>query len=366
MLQQCATSTTACAIRPRKALQDKSDSTLPFPFKLHQLLEEAEGCGADHVISWLPSGEAFKIHDPEAFLNSVMTKYFKMTKIKSFTRQLVGRICCMGLAISRRLLTHLTCRSSFLVLQYIYGFTKISKGPNMGGFFHPEFRREDQKACMTLSRRDGKEDRRVKANKPKMMEDLQRNLARGRAMSCVGITVKLDESTGGLPSVRNARIPQSLLKSFPTSLSYDGITNQKMTERTGRPKRAFSLFDQTFGDDLALDDFFASPTLGPISALETKALPAPPCSLRIDFSKQPLPRLSLQRFPDEMKSVDNSFWRAPQLVNSNASNDPFQVEPRSIEEMLQTFQEEGVSPFPTNSIFGSENFAENHLQMMET
>lgn len=93
MLQQCPTSdpgvVCSVAIRPRKALVDKSESTLPFPFKLHQLLEEAEECGTDHIISWLPSGEAFKIHDPDVFLDSVMTKYFKMTKIKSFTRQLV-------------------------------------------------------------------------------------------------------------------------------------------------------------------------------------------------------------------------------------------------------------------------------------
>lgn len=47
----------------RKPLVDKSDSTLPFPFKLHQLLEEADEYGTDHIISWLPSGEAFKVRD---------------------------------------------------------------------------------------------------------------------------------------------------------------------------------------------------------------------------------------------------------------------------------------------------------------
>jgi antirestriction protein len=74
----------------RKELVDKSSSTLPFPFKLHQLLEEAEDCCIDHIVSWLPSEEAFKIHDPDAFVSSVMTKYFKQSKIKSFTRQLVS------------------------------------------------------------------------------------------------------------------------------------------------------------------------------------------------------------------------------------------------------------------------------------
>lgn len=236
----------------------------------------------------------------------------------------------------------------------------------MGGFFHPEFRRDDQKACMTLSRRDGKEDRRVKANKPKMLEDLQRSLARGRAMSCIGSTGKEEDKSAGIQSVRNTRIPQSLLKSFPSSLSQDRTDYDELTESSVRPKKAYSLFDQTFGDELDMDDLFVSPTLGPISALETKALPAPPCSLRIDLSKQLPPRPSVQRFPEDIKSTNMSLWSSSQLMTCDTNNDPFHVEPRSIEEMLQTFQEDGKNPFPTSSFFGPDHFAENSFQMMET
>jgi hypothetical protein len=60
---------------------------LPFPLKLHRLLEEAEKKRSDHIVSWLPDGKAFKIHDPEQFCNTVMAAYFKQTKLKSFTRQ---------------------------------------------------------------------------------------------------------------------------------------------------------------------------------------------------------------------------------------------------------------------------------------
>jgi hypothetical protein len=60
---------------------------LPFPLKLHRLLEEAEKKCSDHIVSWLPDGKAFKIHDPEQFCNTVMAAYFKQTKLKSFTRQ---------------------------------------------------------------------------------------------------------------------------------------------------------------------------------------------------------------------------------------------------------------------------------------
>ena len=232
----------------------------------------------------------------------------------------------------------------------------------MGGFFHPEFRRDDQKACMTLSRRDGKEDRRVKANKPKLLEDIQRNRARLRSAS----NTSVEQPTMSLSSVKDSRIPPSLLD-FPTLPFGVRAGNNSLSEPTTRAKRAFSLFDQTFGDDLNMDDFFACPTLGPISAVETKALPAPPSSLRIDFSKQPLPRPSIQQFTESTKRMDALFWKGPQQVLSNSNNDHLQaVEPRSIEEMLHTFHDERVNPFPVSSLFTPDNFAGNPLQLMET
>lgn len=238
----------------------------------------------------------------------------------------------------------------------------------MGGFFHPDFRRDDQKACMTLPRRDGKEDRRVKANKPKLLEDIQRSRSRGRSTSCVASNTNVEQSTMSLSSVKDSRIPSSLLDfpALPVPFGPTGGSNSQ-SESTIRSKRAFTLFDQTFGDDLTMDEFFAGPTLGPISSFETKALPAPPSSLRIDFSKQPLPRPAVQHFPENTKSMDTLLWKTSQQLMSNSSNnDHFHVEPRSIEEMLNTFHDDRVNPFPVSSFFASDHFPENPLQLMET
>lgn len=249
----------------------------------------------------------------------------------------------------------------FPLLQYIYGFTKISKGPNLGGFFHPEFRRDDQKACLTLSRRDGKEDRRVKKNRPKMLEDLQRSLAKSKPTS--GICSKSPDLPASLPSIRNMRLPQSLLSTFPTSLPLGN--NGPSMEGAPRPKKAaLTLFDQTFGDDLDMDDIFGSPSLGPISSLETRALPGPPGSLRLDFSKQPLPRPAFPQWNEEPKSIELP-WKAPQQVTS-APMDPFGVEPRSIEEMVSYgFADEGLHGLASHSFMGHEHMAESFLQPME-
>lgn len=62
-----------------------------FPQKLHDMLEiaSAKGFGSSsNAVSWLHHGRAFKIHDEQTFMNSIVPKYFRQTKIRSFYRQL--------------------------------------------------------------------------------------------------------------------------------------------------------------------------------------------------------------------------------------------------------------------------------------
>ncbi len=59
-----------------------------FPMKLRRLLDDAVEEGNEHIISWLPNGKAFKIHDSDAFTDVILKRYFRQTRFKSFTRQL--------------------------------------------------------------------------------------------------------------------------------------------------------------------------------------------------------------------------------------------------------------------------------------
>jgi hypothetical protein len=62
-----------------------------FPFKLHYMLEDVERSGNAHIVSWMPSGRSFRVHStPSEFVRQVVPLYFKMTKYKSFKRQLVN------------------------------------------------------------------------------------------------------------------------------------------------------------------------------------------------------------------------------------------------------------------------------------
>jgi hypothetical protein len=90
--------------RPRGGISE------PFPEKLHRMLNEAEDAGEADVVSFCPHGRAFSIHHAERFCREVMPRYFKLSRLSSFQRQL-----------------------------NLYGFTRITAGPDTGGYYHELF-----------------------------------------------------------------------------------------------------------------------------------------------------------------------------------------------------------------------------------
>lgn len=84
--------------------------TEPFPEKLHRMLAEVEERGESDVISFLPHGRAFVIHHAERFCREIMPRYFKQSRLSSFQRQL-----------------------------NLYGFTRITSGSDVGGYYHELF-----------------------------------------------------------------------------------------------------------------------------------------------------------------------------------------------------------------------------------
>ena len=98
---------------------------LPFPYKLHNMLEDTAKNGQDHIVSWLPHGKAFLVHRPEEFTSLVLPRYFKQTKYKSFQRQL-----------------------------HIYGFRRIGSKSitDFGAYYHDKFIRGEQDSSLTMTR----------------------------------------------------------------------------------------------------------------------------------------------------------------------------------------------------------------------
>jgi hypothetical protein len=86
------------------------------------MLEEMATVGDESIVSWQPHGKAFRVHLPDVFARTVMPRYFKQTKYKSFLRQL-----------------------------QLYGFHRIRKGMDAGAYFHSMFIRNKKSMSLQMS-----------------------------------------------------------------------------------------------------------------------------------------------------------------------------------------------------------------------
>jgi hypothetical protein len=59
-----------------------------FPYKLYRLLMDVKAQGRTDVVSFMPSGDAFCIHQPRIFIKEIAPLYFSCSKLSSFKRQL--------------------------------------------------------------------------------------------------------------------------------------------------------------------------------------------------------------------------------------------------------------------------------------
>lgn len=94
-----------------------------FPQKLYRLLEETAEAGQSHIISFISSGQGFRVHDPHKFGSEIAPRYFRHNHYHSFQRQLSQ-----------------------------YGFERIHSGPHIGGYKHPMFKRGDPCLCGEIRR----------------------------------------------------------------------------------------------------------------------------------------------------------------------------------------------------------------------
>lgn len=94
---------------------------LPFPCKVYDMLEDADGQGFDHIVSWNSEGNGFMVHNKDLFTNEIIPLYFNQTKYKSFQRQLS-----------------------------LYGFQRITGGNSKGLRYHQKLCRGSRQNCREM------------------------------------------------------------------------------------------------------------------------------------------------------------------------------------------------------------------------
>ena len=112
-------STTTDTAANTTSAQFDEEIPLTFPQRLMELLDDE---GNDDIIGWLPHGRGFLIYQKRRFASELMGKYFKQSKFTSFTRKLNR-----------------------------WGFTRISRGPETGAYYHPYFRKGNARLCLQMT-----------------------------------------------------------------------------------------------------------------------------------------------------------------------------------------------------------------------
>mmetsp|Transcript_24999 Transcript_24999/g.30749 ORF Transcript_24999/g.30749 Transcript_24999/m.30749 type:complete len:329 (-) Transcript_24999:185-1171(-) len=103
----------------------KGGVTSPFPQKLHDMLDQIERDESEiaSIVTWQPHGRCFLVRKPKEFTNDVMQRFFHQKKYASFQRQL-----------------------------NLYGFKRITKGPDRGCYYHELFLRGKKFLCRAMDR----------------------------------------------------------------------------------------------------------------------------------------------------------------------------------------------------------------------
>jgi hypothetical protein len=101
----------------------KGGVTTPFPWKLHDMLDDMARKEEHDVVTWQPHGRAFMVHKPKEFTNDIMPHYFNQTKYASFQRQL-----------------------------NLYGFSRLCHGRDKGAYYHMCFVRGERNLCRHMVR----------------------------------------------------------------------------------------------------------------------------------------------------------------------------------------------------------------------
>jgi len=221
----------------RSSITDSVDAKI-FPQHLMEVLENEEN---HEAINWLPHGKAFMILDREKFGQDVLHQICRRkTKFSSFTRKL------------RR-----------------WNFTRVTRGPEMGAYYHEYFQRGEETLCTQMYCQNARskyaeaqdKNRKGKAAVPLTLADSMlvwippRDMTNGPMEACMQMPTKINS----LLTATSAFMPQlqvseaaaflalSAPRPSPLQLCTGASENQGTNASTAQGSSSLSGFIQLVG-----------------------------------------------------------------------------------------------------------------------
>jgi hypothetical protein len=149
------------------------------------MLDAMDNTGDKSIVCWQPHGRAFMVHKPKGFVQEVMSHFFNQTKYASFQRQL-----------------------------NLYGFSRLSHGPDKGAYYHNCFVRGKRHLCKGMIRQKIKGTKVRKSLSPEdepnfyNMEAQTENVI-SSATECERETINSSQSSLSLQTSSNIRSPET-------------------------------------------------------------------------------------------------------------------------------------------------------------
>eukprot|EP00934_Nitzschia_sp_Nitz4_P004350 Nitzschia sp. Nitz4//scaffold18_size181773//161999//163555//NITZ4_001941-RA/size181773-processed-gene-0.29-mRNA-1//1//CDS//3329540089//4340//frame0 len=201
------------------ALASARNLPLSFPQQLMEVLCKPE---LSHIISWLPHGHGWIILDKQRFADDILPEYFgKKTKWTSFTRKLNR-----------------------------WSFTRVTRGSEVGAYYHPLFQRDNKALCSQMTC--------IGSKTPQSIEPLN-PVALGLAtpnMISHGLSAVVQDSSSpytGMRQVTNAPIPDESVSSAdraPTNI--DPLTTMLKASTPQVQNRLIQPSSQQMGNNMSL------------------------------------------------------------------------------------------------------------------
>jgi len=242
-----------------KPIVTKGGVSIPFPMKLHNMLNHIALYETElsSIVSWQPHGRCFRVKKIKDFTEKVLPRFFQQRKYPSFQRQL-----------------------------NLYGFNRLTAGPDKGSYYHELFLRSKKALCRAINRMKVKGTGCRMASNPKeepnfyIMEPMPSENSAEVITPPTKMMVKTEEGTRDrfpempplqLPSVAVLPVPSSVKvqKTFKpplvesTNPSASGVVKDTVEQKEERTSDAPSDLQFIFGGmpfhSLSVD-FAKSPT----------------------------------------------------------------------------------------------------------